>query len=173
MLGHSSLSFQYSRWSIGFFHRVFAFVRVEQTLESFTSPLYIQAKYPLFSFYSCCSFVLLPNRDNFIHLRNRGLLLQDLGVNIANGIAFVKESRTLRFDPVRNRCVVQTFHFTGHHTCLLVPDLQVPGILVRIEKRKRIERRTVSREELSSTGALLVGPSHSLSPAGTLQKHLQ
>ncbi|CAK9269613.1 unnamed protein product [Sphagnum jensenii] len=83
------------------------------------------------------------------------------------------ESRTLRVDSVRKRCVVQTFHCTGHHTYLLVPDLQVPGSLVRIEKRKRIERRTVSREELSSTGALLVGPSHSLSSAGTLQKHLQ
>jgi hypothetical protein len=41
MLGHWSLSFQFSRWSIGFFHRVFAFVRVAQKLESFISPLYI------------------------------------------------------------------------------------------------------------------------------------
>jgi hypothetical protein len=42
-------------------------------------------------------------------------------------------SRTPRVDPVRKRCVVQTFHCTGRHTCLSVPDLQVPRSLVRMQ----------------------------------------
>jgi len=48
MLGHWSLSFQYSRWWTGFFHRVFAFVRVEQKLESCTSPSQISSVLILF-----------------------------------------------------------------------------------------------------------------------------
>ncbi len=36
--------------------------------------------------------MLLPNCDNSFRLRNRGLLLQDLGVSIANGLALVRVS---------------------------------------------------------------------------------
>jgi hypothetical protein len=76
---HWSLSFQYSRWSIGFFHRVFAFVSVEPNI---LSSHFIRVVPSCF-----CQTVTIP----FVCV-NRGLLLQDLGVSIANGLALVKVS---------------------------------------------------------------------------------
>jgi hypothetical protein len=74
-----SLSFQYSRWSIGFFHRVFAFVRDEPNI---LSSHFIRVVPSCF-----CQTVTIP----FVCV-NRGLLLQDLGVSIANGLALVRVS---------------------------------------------------------------------------------
>jgi len=76
---HWSLSFQYSRWLIGFFHRVFAFVRVEPNI---LSSHFVRVVPSWF-----CQTVTIP----FVCV-NRGLLLQDLSVSIANGLALVRVS---------------------------------------------------------------------------------